>query len=725
MNIFRNDAAQRAVEARFNETESTRVAALSKIKAKGAGCDFRHLDSLERYLNRFLLLGRADAATELANAASSGTEFTALERILEENNLMGVAFLRQGVRTARAICRVVIRAADGRVRGFGTGFMISPELMMTNNHVLESSESAASSTAQFGFLRDAAGRLQVPQEHSLAPGRFFVTDSDLDFSIVAVNPVARLGGQLAGRGWLPLIRESGKATVGEPLNIIQHPSGRPMEVAVRENKLSNVAGSFLHYLTDTMRGSSGSPVMNDQWKLVALHHAGVPERDPGGQILKRDGTPFQRFIDDPEEISWIANEGVRISAIVAELDRRSLTVERRMRLREAFRNPPIVALESDLTPPEPGADRVSGEDGAQGAVAIGPDGIARWRLNLTFGPFGSGDPQASLTIGDAGTAAAASSGMPLPAVVSADEPVPSTAEPSEYYHAEADANEAAAYYAAIDEDGSGDALYQGLRALLSSSHTRELSYRAARHDHLYPLIDRHPDGKLKSIYSGEVVSEEAIRAEIAMFNATAAEFAAERGLESTELSEAMLEAIDLKLESQGPFNCEHIVPQSWFQKRQPMKADMHHLFACEPGCNSFRSNIPYFDFSPADERRLRGLEVDMAEALLDDTLEAARSSCGIREGRKFEPDSGKGTAARATLYFVLRYPGEVGDVKSGAKLELTKSRLKILLKWAADEPPTIYERHRNAEIARIQGNRNPLIDRSEWLKKINFKIGFG
>ena len=55
------------------------------------------------------------------------------------------------------------------------------------------------------------------------------------------------------------------------------------------------------------------------------------------------------------------------------------------------------------------------------------------------------------------------------------------------------------------------------------------------------------------------------------------------------------------LEAQLPFNCEHVVPQSWFEKKEPMRGDLHHLFACESGCNSFRGNIPYFDFPDFEE----------------------------------------------------------------------------------------------------------------------------
>ncbi len=60
--------------------------------------------------------------------------------------------------------------------------------------------------------------------------------------------------------------------------------------------------------TDTEPGSSGAPVFNDQWQVVALHHKAVP-----APLKKRP-----RSDSDPE---WLANEGVRISAIFNLLER--------------------------------------------------------------------------------------------------------------------------------------------------------------------------------------------------------------------------------------------------------------------------------------------------------------------------------------------------------------------------------------------------------------------
>ena len=96
------------------------------------------------------------------------------------------------------------------------------------------------------------------------------------------------------------------------------------------------------------------------------------------------------------------------------------------------------------------------------------------------------------------------------------------------------------------------------------------------------------------------------------------------------------------------------------------------------------------------------------------------SDCGRSAAAGFEPDAGKGPVARATLYFLLRYPGQVGDEPR----ELQRERLPLLLDWNRVEPVAEYELHRNAAIAELQGNRNPLIDHPEWSERIHFELSF-
>lgn len=297
-----------------------------------------------------------------------------------------------------------------------------------------------------------------------------------------------------------------------------------------------------------------------------------------------------------------------------------------------------------------------------------------------------------------------------------------------YLDEAAEAAEIERYYGDIADNLTKAKRYQALHELLKDSHHTTLSYSTARHGHLYPWIDRHEDETLKSIYSGDLMAEELFVAELRAFEAAIERAAAVRETTVEALPLEVIEAEDAALEQTSAFNCEHVVPQSWFDgedEQRTQKSDMHHLFTCESGCNSFRSNIPYSEFTPDEEAAIRASEVSVVEALRDPTLEAARPQCGLRDGRRFEPTAGKGAVARATLYFVLRYPGVVGDVKTGSKKELLKSHVGVLLDWAEAEPPGRCEQHRNAEIAKVQGNRNPLIDRPDWLRKIAFEEGFG
>ena len=86
---------------------------------------------------------------------------------------------------------------------------------------------------------------------------------------------------LSDYGCLPLLDFVGKAAAGEWLTIIQHPDGERKQLCVRENQLFKRGNDVLWYSTDTKPGSSGSPVFNNDWYVVALHHKGVAEQKNG------------------------------------------------------------------------------------------------------------------------------------------------------------------------------------------------------------------------------------------------------------------------------------------------------------------------------------------------------------------------------------------------------------------------------------------------------------
>ncbi len=267
----------------------------------------------------------------------------------------------------------------------------------------------------------------------------------------------------------------------------------------------------------------------------------------------------------------------------------------------------------------------------------------------------------------------------------------------EYYDEDGDRESVARYYTDVDLTAAD--LFERLSSLLTRTHVNQLSYATARHNHLYPWVDLQPNGKLKSIYDGsEMDPAEVIRRD---FEAERRRNEAiNRFIHAESLyTEAERQGILETIESDNPFNCEHVVPQSWFGKANPMKSDLHHLFTCEMRCNSSRSNSPYIDFADYDPDRREGVRVE----------------CGKSDGGRFEPESGKGAVARATLYFLLRYPRKINDY--------TSSDLANLLQWHEKYPVDGYEKHRNKAIYEVQGNRNPLIDLPELAASIRFERG--
>nr|WP_328283933.1 endonuclease [Niallia circulans] len=228
-----------------------------------------------------------------------------------------------------------------------------------------------------------------------------------------------------------------------------------------------------------------------------------------------------------------------------------------------------------------------------------------------------------------------------------------------YYEEDRDKEMKQTYY----KDSSLDR--KTMHELLEKTHQNKLGY--APHRYVYPWVDLNENGKLKSIYSGKEMDPVAvIEKDIRMLEET--------GVNSNSLSDKVT------------LNCEHVVPQSWFDKRQPMRGDLHHLFACDPSCNSRRGNSPYADFP---------------DYVPKSSILGIQEGCGKADEGKFEPEYGKGIVARATFYFMTRYIGIMDN---------NLVNLEVLLEWHQKFPVSLYEKHRNLAIYDLQGNRNPYID---------------
>lgn len=219
-------------------------------------------------------------------------------------DFVDVAFLSKGARAARSVGRVAFESSG---RAQGSGVLIGADLFLTNNHVLEKKSRAGQFILEFDYERDEMGKRRAETRFFLDPS-VFVSDgvSGLDFTIVGVGRRRSGPAELEDFGTSPLSDASDKHMLGEFANIVQHPQGRLKEVVLRENRLVSRFDDFLHYVADTEKGSSGSPVYNSEWQMIALHHWGSPWGEPGDPLVSA---------------SLEVNEGIRVSSIVRHLRR--------------------------------------------------------------------------------------------------------------------------------------------------------------------------------------------------------------------------------------------------------------------------------------------------------------------------------------------------------------------------------------------------------------------
>jgi endonuclease I/V8-like Glu-specific endopeptidase len=735
------DLTQRILNAaaRFRDRASIRAEIHSKLKQ---GLPLQ-ADSPERVANRLRRIGIDPAIADMmagsnlntlpANLDMPALSVTALERILHTNDLVSVNYLERGAKAARPVGIVRFRRPSDGAEGSGTGFLVSPRLMLTNNHVLPNVETAARGRIEFNYQDDVDDSPLQPIAFTLAPDELFLTNKALDYTLVAVQATSRAGLTLSSFGWHPLIEAEGKVINGEFVTIIQHPNGERKKVALRENELLDVLDHFLHYQTDTAPGSSGSPVFNDQWEVVALHHSGVPKMDDQNRVLNVNGQVWQES-EGEDRVDWVANEGVRISRITEDIKSQAVSPAAQALIHDMFSSSANSHSPSDTPspngqedfplpleqgqPPEPGLEA---QITPLSAPSLPPDGISAdgtitWTIPLQVS-VKLGQPIAQITSSPTPAIAPTPSLPESTPTAVPSQPDPTLVMPAEkalkaalqdsksaakkpYYLEARDRQEREAYYADLLPNVatlSATELYQALSTLVIKTHRRKLAYKPAQY--LYPWVDRQPDLKIRSIYSEQAFeAEDLIRADfqVDQIRAVRSQELQQKSLMGFQLAQAL--AI---LEASLQYNCEHVVPQSWFAKKEPMRGDLHHLFACETRCNSFRGNTPYFDF--------------------EDFGTVIRDSCGKLVGEKFEPNAGKGAVARATLYFLLRYPGEIDQTER----EYQRDRLPILLDWHHTDPVGDYERHRNAAIFESQGNRNPLIDFPEWGDRIDFHLGLG
>lgn len=278
----------------------------------------------------------------------------------------------------------------------GTGFLVGDRYLLTNWHVLHSQEIAERCTAQFGyedgFDDDSA------LNYDFDPKSLFIANQDLDYTLIQLKPNASNKRHAGYKfGWLDLIESKGSilpSLEGKQVNdlivkledkynystddlkllglqkdnglpgsrvaIIQHPRGRKKEIVLRNNRVTELTSNNATYEADTDYGSSGSPVFNSNWELVAITKKVVPKETPEEQP---DATPEELSTTEQlgvNELSpitdWIASQGTRTCRIVEDLKRRSFRDSKLQNFIENY----VITSEQLKHPPLPAALELNG-----------------------------------------------------------------------------------------------------------------------------------------------------------------------------------------------------------------------------------------------------------------------------------------------------------------------------------------------------------------------------
>ena len=195
-----------------------------------------------------------------------------------EPEFLDVGFLMRGIQQAVSVCR--IETLNGKA--LGTGFLIDRSLLLTNHHVLQGEDSAPESInanaqnilLRFGYFTAKTGKETDGQMFRLDQNQPVVQYSPtekLDYALLRVEDTIQKASDIKKAD----CDFESSPSQGMGLTILQHPEGESMKLAVSRDGITSILqqSGLVQYATKTAGGSSGSPCFNEDWKVVALHHA--------------------------------------------------------------------------------------------------------------------------------------------------------------------------------------------------------------------------------------------------------------------------------------------------------------------------------------------------------------------------------------------------------------------------------------------------------------------
>jgi hypothetical protein len=286
---------------------------LQRAEAQGWEIDliqaaFRHVPRNRKLATVYQKYGLAsDASVQMAGVTSVQT-VKATDASFEKR-VTNLAMVDLGLwRKKLSLIETQVGRVEIQGQAMGTGFLVGPDSVLTNYHVLEKVLNGGVPpsivTVRFDYKVMADGSRSEGTRVGLHPTDWNVdasmytasekaghpdaqapTTDELDYALVRLErPVGKepvdlkAGPDGPARGWVKMPDAVPTFVEKMPLLIAQHPDGSPLKLALDTEGVigENVNRTRIRYATNTEPGSSGSPCFDLEWNLIALHHYGDP-----------------------------------------------------------------------------------------------------------------------------------------------------------------------------------------------------------------------------------------------------------------------------------------------------------------------------------------------------------------------------------------------------------------------------------------------------------------
>jgi V8-like Glu-specific endopeptidase len=247
-----------------------------------------------------------------------------------------LSWLDKMERLMRSVCRIEYPSEQS----VGTGFLISPDKVMTNCHVYDElmnrgyRQNPKAVVLRFDFIQSPGQQIKLRESpHSLKTREPLDSSptEKLDYAIFQLkdSPGAEIVEGKNGKVPRGYLSPRAKAlSLNEPLVILQHPGGEKLKMAFGSVLEPMRRNRYVYYNVNTLPGSSGAPCFDTDLNLVAIHHA-----------FDRK-TPANRGILFSAILQRLRRELVRVPARPTDFTRRAVQLSKMQR----------VAIPADVAP---------------------------------------------------------------------------------------------------------------------------------------------------------------------------------------------------------------------------------------------------------------------------------------------------------------------------------------------------------------------------------------